>query len=205
MFECHVDSKYQNDYPALYVIMMLLLVMLHVSASFDVSVRLQYLLCVTVTVTDFVDCSYSNLNILGVCGFCPVSLTGRATECRDDGTSPVWSKLLPWAVISKSTGDAKDKWTDKSRANEQLQNYIWQYALIRLNPFSTSHLSYGAAFLAGVCRPPYPTYLLQLLQNAPGLDVDVIPSVCLGSSSASRLGSKFLKCSSFTLSFAPFV
>lgn len=115
----------------------------------------------------------------------------------------IWSPLLPWAVMSKSTGDAKDKWTDKSRANEQLQNYIW-YALIRLNPFTTSYLSYRAAFLAGIRRLHYPSYLPQLLHNAPELDVDLIHFVCPGSSSASRLGSIFLKCS-FTLSFAPFV
>lgn len=115
----------------------------------------------------------------------------------------IWSPLLPWAVMSKSTGEYK--WTDKSRANEQLQHDIWRYALIRLNPFSTSYLSYRAAFLAGIRRLPYPSDLPQLLQNAPDLDVDVIPFVCPGSSSESRLGSKFLKCSSFTLSFTPFV
>lgn len=25
----------------------------------------------------------------------------------------IWSPLQPWAVMSKRTGDAKDKWTDK--------------------------------------------------------------------------------------------
>lgn len=229
-------------------------------------VKLQFI----VQCYDFGDCSYLNVNILG--GFCPVSLTGRATECRDDGVwdirSPqcfssafqhhfswfwtltlmaemtvkwhsnsssnvmfnrttqetatstidnefwrycgsrlkevitMWSPLLPWAVMSKSTVETKDKWTDKSRANEQLHNYIWRYALIRLNPFSTSYLSYRAAFLAGICRPPHPSYLPQLQLH---LHLDLIPSVCPGSSSASRLGSTFLKCSSFTLSFAPFV
>lgn len=85
MFGCHVDDKYQNDYPALYVIMMLLL---------DNATRICIIWCFSKTSVptvcychcyDFVDCSYSNVNILGVFGFCPVSLTGRATECRDDG------------------------------------------------------------------------------------------------------------------------